>query len=203
MSSKIRSFAVAIFFLLHFFFYLFSLFFYSPIRDIFNFKKPSYQEDSSTDSSVESWKRYRGYLNIFGCCAFTARDCRCFSGRWLKGWIYIARDGGKPGGGVRRGGSQSTPPWGFRLWASRRWATNREGRSTSSTLPGEVIIPVGYGAVKRRSVKTCLPAVPLPFALIPDSIERLFPLRRFNLFVVVRSICQFLQKLILFSWNNL
>lgn len=30
-------------------------------------------------------------LTFSGCCAFAARDCCRFSGRWLKGWICIAR----------------------------------------------------------------------------------------------------------------
>lgn len=38
-----------------------------------------------------------------------------------------------------------------------------EGRSLSSPLVGEVIIPAGYDAVKRRSMKTCLPHCPTPF----------------------------------------
>lgn len=87
--------------------------------------------------------------------------------RWWK-----AEDGwkGKEAAGV--------PPWGFRLWASRRWATNREGRSTSSTLAGEVIIPFGYDAVKRRSVKTCLLSLlslSLLAPIFPLPSERFWP----------------------------
>jgi len=53
----------------------------------------------------------------------------------------------------KQGQEAAAPAWGFRLRAPRR-RRRTEGRSSSPTLAGEVIIPAGYDAVKRRSMKT-------------------------------------------------
>lgn len=103
LSSIKHAAAIAIFFLLPFHpLSPFLSLLYSPIRNTSSFKGPSYQENSLADSSVESRKRYRGCLNIFGVLRIRRPRLPLLLRQVVKGldihrtrWWKAGRTGGK------------------------------------------------------------------------------------------------------------